>query len=201
MTAPRVHALRQARTSRSGCGGSRRAASKPLYPRYDLAALADTFRPELLHGREPTLWRYAEVLPVRDRRFRITLGEGSRRCWRAPRLAARLGVERLWLKDEGQNPTAASRRAAWHGRGAGVGAGATRGRAAVGGQRRLGGGGVRGGGGPAVPRRRAADTPRVIVEETRALGADLELIDGLITDAGARVAEGAPSTAGSTCPR
>ena len=38
-----------------------------------------------------------------------------------------------------------------------------------------------------VPR----DTPKPIVEEIRALGADLELIDGLITDAGARVAEGA----------
>jgi threonine synthase len=36
-----------------------------------------------------------------------------------------------------------------------------------------------------------ADTPRPILEETRALGADLELIEGLITDAGARVAEGA----------
>jgi len=35
-----------------------------------------------------------------------------------------------------------------------------------------------------------SDTPNVIVEETRALGADLDLIEGLITDAGARVAEG-----------
>jgi hypothetical protein len=41
-----------------------------------------------------------------------------------------------------------------------------------------------------VPRRHAADTPRVIIEETLALGAKLELIDGLITDAGARVAAG-----------
>ncbi len=37
-----------------------------------------------------------------------------------------------------------------------------------------------------VPR----DTPRPIVEETRALGARVELLDGLITDCGARVAEG-----------
>jgi threonine synthase len=35
-----------------------------------------------------------------------------------------------------------------------------------------------------------SDTPAPILEEIRALGADLELLDGLITDCGARVAEG-----------
>ena len=79
---------------------------KPLYPRYDLRALAATFRPESMAGRDPTIWRYAEVLPVRDARYRLTLGEGMTPLLDAPRLAGGLGQQRVWLKDEGQNPTA-----------------------------------------------------------------------------------------------
>ncbi|MBR9989435.1 MAG: pyridoxal-phosphate dependent enzyme, partial [Gemmatimonadetes bacterium] len=78
---------------------------KPLYARYDLDRIADTFRPDDLRDREPSLWRYAEVLPVRDPAFRVSLGEGLTPLLAAPRLAERLGVKRLWLKDEGQNPT------------------------------------------------------------------------------------------------
>jgi len=165
--------------------------SRPLYPRYDLAAVKDAFTVDALRGREPTLWRYAEVLPVRDARFRVNLGEGFTPLLRADRLAEELGVKNLWLKDEGQNPTgsfkarglcmAVSR--AWE---LGVrevalpsagnaGSAAAAYAAAAGLACHV-----------VVPK----DTPRVIVEETRALGADLELIDGLITDAGARVAEG-----------
>ena len=165
--------------------------SKPLYARYDLDRIARTFRPDDLRGREPSLWRYADVLPVRDAAFRVTLGEGLTPLLAAPRLAERLGVTRLWLKDEGQNPTgsfkarglslAVSR--AWE-------LGAT--------ELALPSAGNAGSAAAAyaaaaglpchvvVP----ADTPHVIIEETRALGADLQLIDGLITDAGARVAEG-----------
>jgi threonine synthase len=165
--------------------------ARPLYPRYDLAALRGTFRPDRLIGREATLWRYAEVLPVVDPRCRITLGEGWTPLLDAPRLAAELGLERVWLKDEGQNPTGSFKarglvmavaRAKELGvhevalPSAGNAGSAAAAYAAVAGM-------------PChvvVPR----DTPHVIVEETRALGADLELIDGLITDAGARVAEG-----------
>jgi threonine synthase len=165
---------------------------KPLYPRYDLASLAATFRPEQLRGREPTLWRYAEVLPVRDAHYRLSLGEGYTPLLAAPRLAARLGLRRLWLKDEGQNPTGS-----FKARGLAV---------AVARAWELGAAAVAlpsaGNAGSAAAAYAAAaglpchvvvprDTPHVIVEETRALGADLELIDGLITDAGARVAEGA----------
>jgi threonine synthase len=165
---------------------------KPLYARYDLDALRETFRPEALAGRDPTMWRYAEVLPVRDAAFRLTLGEGLTPLLAAPRLAARLGLKRVWLKDEGQNPTGSFKARglamavarAWE---LGVrevalpsagnaGSAAAAYAAAAGLSCHV-----------VVP----ADTPRVIVEEIRALGADLQLIDGLITDAGARVAEGA----------
>jgi threonine synthase len=164
---------------------------KPLYARYDLAALAATFQPPVLVGREPTLWRYAEVLPVREPHHRLTLGEGFTPLLPAPRLARRLGLARVWLKDEGQNPTASFK---------------ARGLALA--VARAGELGVRdvalpsaGNAGSAAAAYAAAagmpchvvvpaDTPRVIVEEMRALGAHVELIDGLITDAGARVAEG-----------
>ncbi|MGH7553874.1 MAG: pyridoxal-phosphate dependent enzyme, partial [Longimicrobiales bacterium] len=163
-----------------------------MYPRYDLARVRERFRPETLAGREPTLWRYAEVLPVRDPAFRLTLGEGFTPLVASPRLAQTLGLKRLWLKDEGQNPTGSFKARglalavarAWElgapalaipsagNAGSAMAAYA----AAAGLEAHI-----------VVPR----DTPRPILEEIRALGADLELIDGLITDAGERVAAGA----------
>ena len=50
----------------------------PLYARYDLEAAAANWRQgDGLAGRPPGLWRYADILPVRDPRFRLTLGEGG----------------------------------------------------------------------------------------------------------------------------
>lgn len=164
---------------------------KPLYARYDLERIAKSFRPESLHGREPTLWRYAEVLPVRQANHRLSLGEGFTPMVDAPRLAAGLGVRRVWVKDEGQNPTGS-----FKARGLAL---------AVARARELGVTEVAipsaGNAGSAMAAYAAAgalkahvvvpdDTPKPIIEETRALGADLELIRGLITDAGRRVAEG-----------
>lgn len=165
---------------------------KPLYPRYDLDAIRPHFRPADLAGREATMWRYAEVLPVRDAAFRLTLGEGFTPLVDAPRLAAELGIRRLWVKDEGQNPTGS-----FKARGLAM---------AVARAWELGVEKVAipsaGNAGSALAAYAAAagleahvvvpdDTPRPIVEEIRALGADLELIPGLITDAGRRVGEGA----------
>ena len=164
---------------------------KPLYPRYDLAGLATTFTPSALTGRDPTIWRYAEVLPVRDPRYRLTLGEGMTPLLAGPRLARELGLERVWLKDEGQNPTAS-----FKARGLALAVA----RAWELGARELALPSAGNAGSAAAAYAAAAglpvhivvpqDTPRPIVEEMRALGADVELIAGLITDAGARVAEG-----------
>jgi threonine synthase len=59
--------------------------------------------PALLVGRG--LWRYAAMLPIADPTHRVTLGEGETPLLDCPRLAAALGVRRLWLKFEGANPT------------------------------------------------------------------------------------------------
>ncbi|HEX6135249.1 MAG TPA: threonine synthase [Longimicrobiales bacterium] len=164
---------------------------KPLYARYALDELAGRFRPESLVGREPTMWRYADVLPVRDAAFRVSLGEGFTPLLAAPRLARSLGVERLWLKDEGQNPTGS-----FKARGLSMAVS----RAWELGAREVALPSAGNAGSAAAAYAAAAalpchvvvptDTPRVILEEIRALGADLQLIEGLITDAGARVAEG-----------
>jgi threonine synthase len=165
---------------------------KPLYPRYDLEAIGARLRPEDLRGRSADLWRYAELLPVRDPANAVRLGEGWTPLVETPRLAERLGVGRVWIKDEGQNPTASFKarglcmaisRARELGvtevalPSAGNAGSATAAYAAAAGMRAH----------IVVPR----DTPVPILQEIRALGADLELLDGLITDCGARVAEGA----------
>ena len=49
---------------------------KPLFARYDLAVVADRFTPDAVAGREAGLWRYEEVLPVRNRSAQVKLGEG-----------------------------------------------------------------------------------------------------------------------------
>ncbi|HEX5753183.1 MAG TPA: threonine synthase [Archangium sp.] len=60
----------------------------------------------LLAGRVSSLWRYREVLPVRDDKNIVTLGEGMTPLFPLPRLGAEIGLPDLWLKDEGLNPTA-----------------------------------------------------------------------------------------------
>jgi threonine synthase len=77
------------------CGG-------PLLARYDLSVAARTLTPEALRGRAATMWRYAEVLPSRAP---VSLGEGMTPLISAARLGEKLGLEGLFVKDEGLNPT------------------------------------------------------------------------------------------------
>src|SRR5579871_3840529 len=80
---------------------------RPLLAAYDVAALGQDMAPAALAGRAATMWRYHELLPVRDERFVLTLGEGMTPLLAASRLAP-AGLERrarLLVKDEGQNPT------------------------------------------------------------------------------------------------
>jgi len=67
-----------------------------LYARYDLQALKRSFRPESLAGRAANMWRYSEVLPAENP---VTLGEGF-----TPMLPSR-ETPNLFIKDEGLNPT------------------------------------------------------------------------------------------------
>jgi threonine synthase len=86
--------------------------SKPLFAQYDLAAAARTLTKASLLARPKSLWRYREVLPVKSDADIVTLGEGFTPLLPAPRLGAKHGMRSLYIKDEAQNPTGSSRRAA-----------------------------------------------------------------------------------------
>jgi threonine synthase len=157
----------------------------PLFARYDLDRAAKEMRPGHLALREPSMWRYREVLPLAEGDERVTLGEGFTPLLHAPHLGARIGLPRLMIKDESGNPTGS-----FKARGLS---------AAVSMARRLGASDVclpsAGNAGSAlaayaaraglrahvyVPR----DIARLFVMETEAYGAEVVPVDGLITDAG-----------------
>ena len=81
------------------------ACGKVLYARYNLAEAASSLTKEALVGREPTMWRYREILPVKSRANIVSLGEGFTPLLATPRLAQKVGLKQLWVKDEAQNPT------------------------------------------------------------------------------------------------
>lgn len=56
-------------------------------------------------GREWTMWRWRELLPVRDSNHIVTLGEGMTPLLHAKRLGAVGGFKSIYIKDEGLNPT------------------------------------------------------------------------------------------------
>src|SRR5215217_6821861 len=71
----------------------------PLLARYDLHA-ARAWKKESLAAREPTMWRYRELMPLFDGEQPITLGEGWTPLVHAQRLGRELGLDRLFVKDE-----------------------------------------------------------------------------------------------------
>src|SRR5207245_3534252 len=81
------------------------SCGKVLFARYDLEAVRRDVDRHALAAREPTLWRYHELLPVRDPAKVATLGEGFTPLLAAPRLGEALGLPRLLIKEEGLNPT------------------------------------------------------------------------------------------------
>jgi threonine synthase len=166
-------------------------AGKPLFARYDLQATRGSFTPETVSCRRADLWRYEEVLPVRTRSAQVSLGEGWTPLMDAPRTAARLSVRRVLVKDEGQNPTGS-----FKARGLSLAVS----RALELGARELAIPSAGNAGSAAAAYGAAAglpvhvvvpsDTPMPILEEIRALGADLQLLDGLISDCGKVVKRG-----------
>lgn len=167
------------------------ACGRPLLARYDMEAAKAGFRPEMLAGRPATLWRYAEMLPVKDPAYRITLGEGFTPLLRLERLGAALGLSQLYAKDEGLNPTASfkarglclavARAAELGARALAIPTAGNAGSAMAAYAARAGL--------PATvyaPR----DVPPVFIAEMRALGAEVFLVDGLITDCARCVQEG-----------
>jgi threonine synthase len=80
-------------------------AGRPLWVRYDLPAIRKTLRPNDFVNRMPSLWRYRELLPLPLGAEPVTLGEGMTPLLPCPRLGKEMGLERLWIKDESQLPT------------------------------------------------------------------------------------------------
>jgi threonine synthase len=79
----------------------------PLVVNTDLGPLRAR-RPSASDLRDPGLpgmWTYLALLPIADRNAIVSLGEGNTPLLRADRLAARLGIDTLYLKDETRNPT------------------------------------------------------------------------------------------------
>src|SRR5438132_7182472 len=161
---------------------------KVLFARYDLPALKEALKPGDFRGRRWDVWRYSELLPVRDPENVVTLGEGMTPLLSVPGwVRERLGFGRgqVNVKDEGKNPTGS-----FKARGMAVaisrakelgitevalpsagnaGSAAAAYAAAAGIRAHI-----------AVPR----DVPTVNLVEMRMSGADVILIDGLIDDAG-----------------
>ena len=79
-------------------------AGRPFWVRYDLDGVRASLDREALAAREPTLWRYRELLPVEDEANVVSLGEGMSPLLRCPRLGRRFGLADLWIKDESQLP-------------------------------------------------------------------------------------------------
>jgi threonine synthase len=76
----------------------------PLLARYDLDA-ARAWKKDSLAGRPPNMWRYRELMPLFDGQEPLTLGEGWTPLVHATRLGEELGLSRLFVKDESLNPT------------------------------------------------------------------------------------------------
>ena len=160
----------------------------PLLARYDLGKVAASLNPQQVAERPRGLWRWAEILPVRNENFRLTLGEGDTPLLPVPRLSRTLSLPYLFIKDDSPNPTGS-----FKARGLCVAVS----RALELGLREFvmptaGNAGsalafyaARGGASAHIFM--PADAPRTNQEEVRLSGAQLVLVDGLISEA-ARVA-------------
>ena len=161
----------------------------PLLARYDVTA-ARAWKKESLAGREPNMWRYREMMPLLPGDVPVTLGEGFTPLIHAKRLGGTLGLERLFIKDESINPTNSFKAR-------GQSAAITRARA-------LGATTISlptaGNAGNAAAAYSAAaglkcevfipkDAKQPFIDECRLYGANVTLVDGLITEAGKMAVE------------
>ncbi len=72
---------------------------------YDLVEIRKIVERATLSGRPPGLWRFREVLPLRDPTQAVSLGEGDTPLLPTPQLGKEFGIDRLYVKDEWLNPT------------------------------------------------------------------------------------------------
>ena len=156
----------------------------PMLARYDLTA-ARSWKKESLSGRAPDMWRYREMMPLLPGDEPVTLGEGFTPLIHATRIGASLGLDRLLVKDESLNPTNSFKAR-------GLSAAVTRAKALKADTIFLP---TAGNAGNAAAAYAAAagmrcevfipkDAKQPFVDECRLYGANVTLVDGLITDAG-----------------
>ncbi|MGB3715409.1 MAG: threonine synthase [Candidatus Promineifilaceae bacterium] len=164
----------------------------PLLARYHLDQARGRLDRDEITERRAELWRFRELLPVRDPANIVTLGEGGKPLLKLERLGKQLSLSNLYLKDEGQNPTGSFKALGLSvavSRGVELGAGEfvipTAGNA---------------GGALASYAARAGvpahvympqDAPLINILEVQVAGADLHLVSGLINDAGREAAAAA----------
>jgi len=162
----------------------------PLLARYELSVAKRTLNLDVLRERPVTMWRYEEVLPPGPA---VSLGEGMTPLIHARSLGEQIGIEALYIKDEGLNPTASFKAR-------GLSAALTVAKALGARTVALPTAGNAGGAAAAYAAKAGlgcviampADTPSANIIESPAFGADVRLINGLISDCGKFIAEHAP---------
>jgi threonine synthase len=161
----------------------------PLLARYDLEKARGWSRSSL-KGREPTMWRYRELMPLVGDEQPVTLGEGFTPLLHARSLGAALGLDRLYIKDESLNPTNSFKA---RGQSAAItrakGLGATTIALPTAGNAGNAAAAYSAAAGLACEVFIPKDAKRPFVDECRLYGANVTLVDGLITDAGRIAAE------------
>src|SRR3954463_4124939 len=163
---------------------------KPLFPVYDLEAVGKKLKKEDLAAREKSLWRFREALPLPMDVEPVTFGEGGTPLLAAPRFGEAAGLTNLWVKDEAQNPTQS-----FKARGMATAVSMAK---YLGAKKLAVPSAGNAGGAMAAYAARAgleahifmpSDTPLANIIECRELGAQVVLIEGLITDCGAEIAK------------
>ncbi|AZB41883.1 threonine synthase [Bacillus sp. FJAT-42376] len=162
----------------------------PLLVEYDYEELKKVWTKESLASRASSLWRYHELLPVREESNAVTMGEGGTPILPVPEIGAQYGIKQLFMKDEGLIPTGS-----FKARGAAVGlskakelgvkkfAMPTNGNAGAAWSLYAARAGLEAN--VVMP----VDAPITTRKECAASGANLWLVNGLISDAGKMVAE------------
>jgi threonine synthase len=165
------------------------ACGAPLLARYDLDA-ARRWPRASLGDREPSMWRYRDLMPIFPDEQPVTLGEGFTPLVHATRLGARLGLARLFVKDESLNPTnsfKARGQSAAITRARGLGVATVSVPSAGNAGNAMAAYAARAGLQAKVFLPRDVKTP--FERECRLYGAEVTLVDGLITDAARAAAE------------
>ncbi len=161
---------------------------KVIYAKYDLETAKESISKESIQARQVyNIWRWHEIMPVKEEKYRISLGEGWTPIIQMHNYGKQLAIDNLYIKDEGLNPTGSFKA---RGLGAAVakafefgltefvmptagnaGAALAAYTAHIGGKAHV-----------FLPK----DSPKFIIKEIEVMGAEIEFVEGLISDAGAK---------------